>query len=620
MSRHKQQPQRGGHPGPGHGPMGSMVTGEKAKDFKGTLKRLLRYLKPRRNHLIAVFIAAILSTVFSIVGPKLMGNAITELFEGMYAKFQGIPGAAVDFTEIGKILLLLAGLYVLSSLFTYLQQYMMAGVAQNTVFDLREDVNQKLEKLPLKYFDSHSHGDTLSRVTNDIDTIGTTLQQSLTQFITSIVTIIGITVMMLSISPLLTLITFLSLPVSMFVIQPILKRSQKHFAKQQKSLGQLNGHIEELYTGHQVVKAFGHEKIAAAQFDKVNEELYSAGSKAQFISGMIMPLMFFIGNLSYVLICIVGGILVTNRSISIGDIQAFITYSKQFTQPIMQTANIANIIQATVAAAERVFELLDEEEEIKENTNASLTRAKGAVTFEHVDFGYGEELLIQDMNIDVHPGQTIAIVGPTGAGKTTMINLLMRFYELNGGKIKIDGVDIRDMPRGDLRKNFGMVLQDTWLFNGSIKENLAYGKEGAADEEIYAAASTAHADHFIRTLPEGYDTILNEEASNISQGQKQLLTIARAVLADPPIMILDEATSSVDTRTEVFIQKAMKRLMEGRTSFVIAHRLSTIKDADLILVMDQGKVIEQGTHTELLEKNGFYADLYNSQFSEPAAG
>jgi ATP-binding cassette subfamily B protein len=620
MSRHKTQPQRGRQSGPGHGPMGSMMMGEKAKDFKGTLKRLLRYLRPRRNHLIAVFIAAILSTVFSIVGPKLMGHAITVLFEGIYAKFQGIPGAAVDFTEIGRILLLLAGLYALSSLFTYIQQYMMSGVAQNTVFDLREDVNQKLERLPLKYFDGHSHGDTLSRVTNDIDTIGTTLQQSLTQFITSIVTIIGITIMMLSISPIMTLITFLSLPVSMFVIQPILKRSQKHFAEQQKTLGQLNGHIEEMYTGHQVVKAFGHEKMAAAQFDKVNEELYSAGSKAQFISGIIMPLMFFIGNLSYVLICIVGGILVTNRSISIGDIQAFITYSKQFTQPITQTANIANIVQATVAAAERVFELLDEEEELKENTNASLTRAKGAVTFEHVDFGYGEELLIQDMNINVHPGQTVAIVGPTGAGKTTMINLLMRFYELNGGNIKIDGVDIRDIPRGDLRKNFGMVLQDTWLFNGSIKDNLAYGKEGAADEEIYAAASTAHADHFIRTLPEGYDTILNEEASNISQGQKQLLTIARAVLADPPIMILDEATSSVDTRTEVFIQKAMERLMEGRTSFVIAHRLSTIKDADFILVMDQGKVIEQGTHAELLEKNGFYADLYNSQFSEQAAG
>nr|WP_295970305.1 ABC transporter ATP-binding protein [uncultured Bacillus sp.] len=621
MSRPKQHTQHGGHPGGlGRGPKGSMMIGKKAKDFKGTLRRLLRYLKPRRHYLVAVFFAAILSTVFSIVGPKLTGNAITILFEGIYGKMQGISGATVDFAEIGKILLLLIGLYILSSLFTYIQQYLMSGVAQNTVFDLREDVNQKLEKLPLKYFDGHTNGETLSRVTNDIDTIGTTLQQSLTQFITSIVTIVGITIMMLSISPILTLITILSLPFSLFVIQPILKRSQKHFSLQQKTLGQLNGHIEEMYTGHQVVKAFGHEKIAAEEFDEVNEKLYSAGSKAQFISGMIMPLMFFIGNISYVLICIAGGILVTKRAISIGDIQAFITYSKQFTQPITQTANIANIIQATVAAAERVFELLDEEEEIKESHASGFSRAKGAVAFEHVDFGYGEELLIKDMNIEVQPGQTIAIVGPTGAGKTTMINLLMRFYELKGGWIKIDGVDIREMSRSDLRKNFGMVLQDTWLFNGSIKENLAYGKDEATDKEIYAAARTAHADHFIRTLPEGYETILNEEASNISQGQKQLLTIARAVLADPPIMILDEATSSVDTRTESFIQRAMNRLMEGRTSFVIAHRLSTIRDADLILVMDQGKVIEQGTHAELLAKNGFYADLYNSQFAEQSTG
>ncbi|MFB7642840.1 ABC transporter ATP-binding protein, partial [Peribacillus butanolivorans] len=490
----------------------------------------------------------------------------------------------------------------------------------DTVYDLREDVNKKLEKLPLKYFEGRPNGETLSRMTNDIDTIGSTLQQSLTQFITSIVTILGIIIMMLSISPLLTLISIVSLPLSIFAIRPILKRSQKHFADQQRTLGQLNGHIEEMYTGHQVVKAFGHEKKASAQFVLVNEELYKAGSKAQFISGIIMPMMLFIGNLSYVLISVVGGILVTQRSISIGDIQAFITYSKQFTQPITQTANIANIIQSTVAAAERVFELLDEEEEMKEKTTASIMRANGDVTFEHVDFGYGEDLLIKDMNIDVLSGQTVAIVGPTGAGKTTMINLLMRFYELNGGKIKIDGLDTRNMSRNDLRKNFGMVLQDTWLFNGTIKDNIAYGKNGATDEEIFAAARTAHADHFIRTLPDGYETVLNEEASNISQGQKQLLTIARAVLADPPIMILDEATSSVDTRTEVFIQKAMRRLMEGRTSFVIAHRLSTIKDADLILVMDQGKVIEQGTHLELLEVNGFYADLYNSQFTENVAG
>jgi ATP-binding cassette, subfamily B, multidrug efflux pump len=619
MSKEKQPPRRSG--GPGHGPGGMMMApGEKPKNFKKTLRRLLVYLKPRRNKLIAVFIAAILSTVFMIVGPKIMGTAITELFEGAYGKFMNRPGAAIDFGRIGEILLLLAGLYIISSLFTYIQQFIMSTVAQDTVYDLREDVNKKLEKLPLKYFDGRPNGETLSRMTNDIDTIGSTLQQSLTQFITSIVTLIGIIIMMLTISPLLTAIALVSLPLSIFVIGPVLKRSQKHFANQQKSLGELNGHIEEMYTGHQVVKVFGYEKKSGEQFDAVNEELYQAGSKAQFISGIIMPMMMFIGNISYVLISVVGGILVTQRSISIGDIQAFITYSKQFTQPITQTANIANIVQSTVAAAERVFELLDEEEEVKDQTSVALARAEGAVAFEDVDFGYGEELLIENMNINVLPGQTVAIVGPTGAGKTTLINLLMRFYELKGGSIKIDGLDTRDMSRDDLRKSFGMVLQDTWLFNGTIKDNIAYGKSGATDEEIFAAARTAHADHFIRTLPDGYDTILNEEASNISQGQKQLLTIARAVLADPPIMILDEATSSVDTRTEVFIQQAMNRLMEGRTSFVIAHRLSTIKDADLILVMDQGKVIEQGTHNELLEKRGFYEELYNSQFAEKVAG
>ncbi|TWT25325.1 ABC transporter ATP-binding protein [Planomicrobium sp. CPCC 101110] len=615
----QKQPQRSS--GPGHGPGGMMmVPGEKPKNFKKTLRRLLVYLKPRRSKLIAVFGAAILSTVFMIVGPKIMGLAITELFEGAYGKFTDTPGAAIDFGRIGEILLLLAGLYVISSLFSYIQQFIMSTVAQDTVYDLREDVNKKLEKLPLQYFDGRPNGETLSRMTNDIDTIGSTLQQSLTQFITSIVTLVGIIIMMLSISPLLTAIALVSLPLSIFVIGPVLKRSQKHFAKQQKTLGELNGHIEEMYTGHQVVKVFGHEKKSGEKFDAVNEELYEAGSKAQFISGIIMPVMMFIGNISYVLISVVGGILVTQRAISIGDVQAFITYSKQFTQPITQTANIANIVQSTVAAAERVFELLDEEEEMEEQTAVTLTRAEGAVEFEDVDFGYGEELLIENMNIHVAPGQTVAIVGPTGAGKTTLINLLMRFYELNGGSIRIDGLDTRDMSRDDLRKSFGMVLQDTWLFNGTIKDNIAYGKSGATDDEIFAAARTAHADHFIRTLPDGYGTVLNEEASNISQGQKQLLTIARAVLADPPIMILDEATSSVDTRTEVFIQQAMNRLMEGRTSFVIAHRLSTIKDADLILVMDQGKVIEQGTHAELLEQRGFYEELYNSQFAEKVAG
>ncbi|WP_273852784.1 ABC transporter ATP-binding protein [Guptibacillus spartinae] len=619
MSKEK-KPQRGGQMGFGPGGGNMMMMGQKPKNFKSTLKRLIHYLKPQRKKLIAVFVAAILSTIFTILAPKIMGTAITELFEGAYGKFQGVPGAGIDFEKIAEILLLLAGLYVLSSVFNFIQQYMMSSVAQVTAYDLREDVNQKLEKLPLRYFDSRPNGETLSRMTNDIDTISSTLQQSLTQFITSIVTIVGIIVMMLSISPLLTLISIVSLPISMFVIRPILKRSQKHFADQQRTLGQLNGHIEEMFTGHQVVKAFGYEKKAGAEFDEVNEVLYNAGSKAQFISGIIMPIMMFIGNISYVLISIVGGILVTNRAISIGDIQAFITYTRQFTQPITQTANIANIIQSTVAAAERVFELLDAEEEQKEESVVQLTQTEGNVTFEHVDFGYGEELLIRNMNIDVKAGQTVAIVGPTGAGKTTLINLLMRFYELNDGAIKIDGEDSREMSRSALRKNFGMVLQDTWLFNGTIKENIKYGKSDATESDIMKAAQMAHADHFIRTLPDGYETILNEEASNISQGQKQLLTIARAILADPPIMILDEATSSVDTRTELLIQQAMNRLMEDRTSFVIAHRLSTIRDADLILVMDQGAVIEQGTHDELLRQNGFYADLYNSQYSKDVAG
>lgn len=603
--------------GPPHG--GANMPPQKPKDFKGTFRRLVSYLKPRRKKLAAVFLVAILSTVFAIVGPKIMGMAITELFEGAYGQLQGVPGGGIDFGVIGQILAILAGLYLFSSLFSYIQQYMMSTVAQDTVYDLRQDVNKKLEKLPLRYFDGRPNGETLSRMTNDIDTIGSTLQQSLTQFITSIVTIVGILVMMLTISPLLTLIAVVSLPLSLFVIGPILKKSQKYFSSQQKNLGRLNGHVEEMYTGHQVVKAFGHEAKSNEQFDAVNEELYDAGRKAQFISGIIMPMMTLIGNLSYVLISVVGGILVTQRAISIGDIQAFITYSKQFTQPITQTANIANIIQSTVAAAERVFELLDEEEEVKEVTTSVLARAKGAVAFENVDFGYGDNLLIEKMNIDVQPGQTVAIVGPTGAGKTTLINLLMRFYELNGGRITVDGFDSREMSRNELRQNFGMVLQDTWLFNGTIRDNIAYGKTGANEEEILAAAEAAHADHFIRTLPDGYDTILNQEVSNISQGQKQLLTIARAILADPPIMILDEATSSVDTRTEIFIQQAMNQLMEGRTSFVIAHRLSTIKDADLILVMDQGKVIEQGTHQQLLDKDGFYADLYHSQFSVEVA-
>ncbi len=599
----------------------AIATGSRRKvnNWKGTFSRLLGYLKPYRMQLFIVFIAAIISTIFMILGPKIIGNAVTILFEGAYGMVAGTEGAGIDFAAVAKILLILAGLYIVSSLFNYIQQYVMAGVAQGTVYDLREDVNHKLEKLPLKYYDGHPVGDTLSRMTNDIDLIGNTLQQTITQFITSMITIIGILFMMFWISPLLAIISLISLPFSLFVIRPFLSRSQKHFADQQRTLGNLNGHVEEMYNGHQVVKAFGYEKESAKEFDEVNEALFNAGWRAQFISGIMAPLMSLIGNISYVLICITGGILVMNGSIRIGDIQAFIQYTRQFSQPIMQMANIANVIQSTIAAAERTFELLDEEEEVKEEPTEQLNEVQGEVVFEQVDFGYTSELLMKDMNLHVSPGQTIAIVGPTGAGKTTLINLLMRFYELNSGAIKIDGKDIKDLSRSELRKTFGVVLQDTWLFNGTIKDNIAYGKKDAEEFEIKKAAQMAYADYFISTLPDGYETVLNEAASNISQGQKQLLTIARTVLANPPIMILDEATSSVDTRTEMFIQHAMDRLMEGRTSFVIAHRLSTIKNADLILVMDQGNIIEQGTHEELLEEKGFYADLYNSQFSNQSA-
>ncbi|WP_272491101.1 ABC transporter ATP-binding protein [Paenibacillus apiarius] len=601
-------------PKPGHGgPMGPgmAMPAEKAKDFKGTLKRLMGYLKPRKYQLITVLIMAVLSTVFTIVGPKIMGKATTKLFEGL------MTGTGIDFEYIWHILLVLIGLYLVSAMFSYIQQYLMAGVAQRIVYDMRKQVNDKLSRLPLKYFDSRTHGEILSRVTNDVDNISSTLQQSLTQLITSVVTIIGVIVMMLTISPLMTLICILTLPLSFVATIMIAKRSQKHFMSQQASLGQLNGHVEEMYTGHKIVKAFGREEKSLDEFNKINDKLYDSGWRSQFISGMIMPLMSFIGNIGYVLICVVGGVLVTKRSIEIGDIQAFIQYARQFTQPIAQAANIANIIQSTIASAERVFEVLDEEEEAPEAANATaIAQPQGDVRFEHVQFGYKKDaMLIEDMNIDVKRGQTIAIVGPTGAGKTTLINLLMRFYEINDGAITIDGVNITDLKRGSLRSMFGMVLQDTWLFNGTIRDNIAYGRAGASVQDVVRAAKAAHADHFIRTLPDGYDTVLNEEASNISQGQKQLLTIARAILADPAILILDEATSSVDTRTEVYIQKAMKELMNGRTSFVIAHRLSTIRDADLILVMNQGSVIEKGNHEQLLEQGGFYADLYNSQFS-----
>ncbi|MGF9699594.1 ABC transporter ATP-binding protein [Paenibacillus sp. MABNR03] len=606
--------------GPGHpgGGMGMRPPGEKPKDFKGTLRRLIHYLQPHRYRLLGVLVAAILSTVFSIISPKVMAEGTDILSQGAIAILQGIQGAGIDFPALTKVLYLLLGLYLFSAAFMYIQQYLMAGVAQRVVYDMREQISAKVGRLPLKYFDSRTHGETLSRATNDVDNISNTLQQSLAQFITSVVTIVGVIIMMLTISPWMTLITILTLPLSVIVVMLVASRSQKHFAGQQKSLGELNGHVEEMYTGHKVVKAFGREEQSVEQFEKVNEELYESGWKAQFISGIIMPLMSFVGNLGYVLICVVGGIFVTRGAISIGDILAFTQYSRQFTQPINQIANISNIIQSTIASAERVFELLDEEEEVAEsNQPVQLQQPKGAVAFQGVNFGYKpDELLIKNMNIDVKPGQTVAIVGPTGAGKTTLINLLMRFYEIQDGRITIDGVDIRDMERGKLRSLFGMVLQDTWLFNGTIRDNIAYGREGASEAEIVKAADAAHADHFIRTLPDGYDTVLNEEASNISQGQKQLLTIARAILANPSILILDEATSSVDTRTEIFIQKAMNDLMKDRTSFVIAHRLSTIRGADLILVMDHGNVIEQGNHEELMAQQGFYADLYNSQFAE----
>ncbi|AIE58699.1 ABC transporter ATP-binding protein [Bacillus methanolicus] len=615
MSRESNQaPRIGGFPG---GRFGMMMPGQKAKDFKGTLKRLLIYLKPYKLRLLTVLFAAIVSVVFSIVSPKIMGKATTKLFEGMVLKLKGVPGAQIDFDYIGKIIIWLIVLYVISSLFSFIQQYVMAGVAQKTVYQLRKDVYEKLSRLPLKYFDERQHGEILSRVINDVDNISTTLQQSLTQLITAIVTIIGGIIMMLTISPLMTLIVVLTIPLSILVTSMVASRSQKHFIGQQRSLGEVNGHVEEMYTGHQIVKAFGREEKTIRQFEQLNDKLYESGWKAQFISGIMMPLMFFVNNVGYMFVSVVGGILVLKNRIEVGDVQAFIQYSRQFSQPIAQTANIANIIQSTIASAERVFEILDEEEEIRDAENAKvITQPRGEVSFQHVQFGYKEnELLIKDMNIDVKPGQMVAIVGPTGAGKTTLINLLMRFYEIGNGKITIDGVDICDLKRDHLRKIFGMVLQDTWLFNGTIRENIAYGRENATEEEVIQAAKAAYADHFIRVLPDGYDTILNEEASNISQGQKQLLTIARAILANPSILILDEATSSVDTRTEAAIQKAMNTLMKGRTSFVIAHRLSTIRDADLILVMNHGNVIEQGTHQELLEKGGFYSELYYSQFA-----
>ncbi|MBW8349925.1 ABC transporter ATP-binding protein/permease [Bacillus sp. IITD106] len=593
-----------------------MMPGEKPKEFKKTLKRLVGYLKPRKYQLLLVAITAIFSTLFNVISPKLLGNATTSIFESI------TKGIGIDFPFLSWLLLILIGLYALSALFAYLQQYIMAGVSQKTTAELRQAVNEKLTKLPLRYYDQHPHGDVLSRVINDIDNINNSIQQAVSQLITSAIMIIGTIVMMLVISPLLTLVALVTLPLSAFAIRFIASFSQKHFVNQQKELGNVNGHIEEMFSGHQVVKAFGKEKASIEKFDEMNERLYESGWKAQFISGIMMPLMTFVGNIGYVFVSIAGGILVLNRSIFLGDVQAFIQYTQQLSQPMAQAAGIANMIQTALASAERVFALLDEEEErVEEPAAVNLDQLEGKISFNHVRFGYDKEKpVIKDLSLDVKSGQTIAIVGPTGAGKTTIINLLMKFYEIDNGNIMIDHISLRELTREQVRSLFAMVLQDTWLFNGTIRDNIAYGREKATDEEIIQAAKSAYADDFIRTLPDGYNTVLTEDASNISQGQRQLITIARAILANPKILILDEATSSVDTRTEMNIQLAMNELMIGRTSFVIAHRLSTIRDADIILVMNEGDIIEKGSHEELLSQNGFYADLYRSQFSEASAG
>ncbi len=607
MSEHNKK--HSGPQGGGHGPFAARVV-EKPKDFKKSAKRLMERFKQYKIRLYFVVITAILSVVFSVVSPKILGLAIDSLVNG-------VKSGTIDFSYIKQIIILLMILYGLSSIFTYIQEIIMASVSQNVVRKLRDDVSNKINKLPLKYFDQNAVGDILSRVTNDTETIGMTLQRGVTQIITTSITVLGIIIIMLIINPLLTLITLISLPISIFSMTFIMKHSQKYFKDQQKKLGELNGHVEEMYSGHLVVKAFNKEKQSIEKFENINKDLIKSVWKAQFFSGIIMPVNSLISNIGYVLISIAGALLGIRGVISVGDIQAFLQYNRQFSHPIAQLGQIMNQLQSAIAASERVFEILDEIEETEENINAvELENVEGNVKFEHVKFGYKDgETLIQDMNILAKKGQTVAIVGPTGAGKTTLVNLLMRFYEINSGKITIDDIDIKNIKRSSLRNNIGMVLQDTWLFNGTIKENIAYGKENASFEEIKAAAKAAQAHHFIKTLPDGYETVLNEEGTNISQGQKQLLTIARAFLADPSILILDEATSSIDTRTEIQIQNALTKLMHERTSFVIAHRLSTIKNADLILVMNHGDVIEYGNHHELINQNGFYADLYNSQFT-----
>ena len=597
-------------------PRHGKISTEKAKDFQGTMKKLFAYLKPHYFKFILIIIFAAGSTVFSIFGPKILAKATDKLSEGVMAKVTNTGG--IDFTAISHILIFLACIYLLSAFLNYVQGFLTSGISQRVAYDFRKAISQKMDRLPLSYFDTHSSGDTLSRVTNDVDLIAQSLHQSMTQIVTSTVTLIGVFIMMISINIPMTIMALCVLPVSMLLMSLIMKRSQKYFFRQQQDLGNVNGHIEEMYGAHQVVKAFNGEEDSVQRFENYNNELYDSAWKSQFFSGLMQPLTGFVGNVSYVGVCLLGGFLATGSMISIGDIQAFIQYVRQFNQPITQLAQIMNQLQSTAAAAERVFEFLDEKEMVEETPailHDELDQIHGSVTFDHVHFGYNpDRTIIHDFSMHVHAGQSVAIVGPTGAGKTTIVKLLMRFYELNGGSIMIDGRNIKDFSRNDLRSLFGMVLQETWLFGGTIRENLKYGKLDASDEEMIKACELAYADHFINTLEDGYDTVINEESSNISQGQKQLLTIARAFLADPKILILDEATSSVDTRTEVLIQKGMDKLMEGRTCFIIAHRLSTIKDANTIIVMKDGDIVELGNHESLLKKNGFYADLYRSQF------
>lgn len=593
---------------------------EKAKDFKGTMKKLMGHLKPFKIVMILVVIFSIGSAAFNIIGPKILGNATTEIFNGLVNKVGG-TGSGINFDKIGKILATLIALYFVSFIFSFLQTFLTSDISQKVSYQLRKEISEKINKLPLKYFDKVTHGEVLSRVTNDVDAINQNLNQILSQVITSATTLIGILIMMLSISPIMTLVSLIVIPISLVLIALVVKKSQGYFKSQQEYLGKTNGHIEEIYSGHNIMKVFNGEEKAIDEFEHFNENLYTSAWKSQFLSGMMMPIMIFVGNLGYVVVAIMGGYLTIKKTIEVGDILSFIQYVRQFNQPIAQTAQIANVMQATAAAAERVFEFLGEEEEIEDIKNSIKTNdIKGEVEYRNVNFGYDEnKIIINDFSIDVKPGQRVAIVGPTGAGKTTIVKLLMRFYELNGGSILVDGHDIKEFNRDELRKVFGMVLQDTWLFNGSIMDNIRYGNLKATNQEVINASKLAHAHHFIRTLNEGYNTEINEEGSNISQGQKQLLTIARAIISDPKILILDEATSSVDTRTEVLIQQAMDNLMNGRTSFIIAHRLSTIKNADVILVMKDGDIIEQGNHEELLKANGFYAELYNSQFENGEA-